>query len=434
MDGNRHKVVIIGGGFGGLHAAQQLRRADVDVTLLDRRNFHLFQPLLYQVATGTLSPADIASPLRYVLAKQKNARVLLAEATGVDVERRVVRLTSGEVPYDTLILATGASHNYFGHAAWEDVAPGLKTIEDATRIRRRILTAYEAAERATDPAAVAALLTFVVVGGGPTGVELAGALAEISRNTLRGEFRHVDPGLARILLIEGQPRVVGTFAPDLSESTKAALTKLGVEVRTGWSVTELRPGEVVLRQGAAADAKVETVATHTVLWAAGVQASPLGRLVAEATGATVDRAGRVVVEADCSVKGHPEIFVIGDLAAYLHQDGQLLPGVAQTAIQQGRYVADLIRARLSGRALGRAFRYRDLGNMATIGRGSAIVQKGRLRMYGFVAWLAWLFVHLMNLVEFENRVLVFLQWAWSFWTWNRSARLITGESAPPPPP
>jgi NADH dehydrogenase len=441
-----HRVVIVGGGFGGLHAAQCLRRAAVELTLIDRRNFHLFQPLLYQVATGTLSPADIASPLRYVLRRQRNVEVLLGEVTSLDAAGKRVLMGDVEVPYDTLILATGASHNYFGHDEWSDVAPGLKTIEDATRIRQRILSAFEVAERAAErragPEQLRALLTFVVVGAGPTGVELAGALAEIAKNTLRGEFKHINPASARVLLVEGTQRILGTFAPNLSARAEAALERLGIEVRKGWRVVDVSRGRVVLESGPAPGPggpgqdngqapQREEIQAFTVLWGAGVQASPLGAALARATGVKLDRAGRVFTEPDCSVSGHPEIFVLGDLCHFV-QDGKPLPWVAQTAIQQGRFVARVIRDRLKGRTPPREFRYFDLGNMATVGRGVALVERGRLRMAGFFAWLAWLLVHLMNLVEFENRLLVFLQWAWSFLTWNRSARLITGESAPPP--
>jgi NADH dehydrogenase len=421
-----HHVVIVGGGFGGLYAAKKLRRAPVRVTLLDRRNFHLFQPLLYQVATGGLSPANIAAPLRAVLRWQKNVQVLLAEVVDVDVANRRVHLSDGTMDYDTLIVATGARHHYFGNDHWENLAPGLKTIEDATEIRRRILLAFEAAEREPDPDKRRAWMTFVVVGAGPTGVELAGTLGELAHHTLRGNFQSIDPKDAQILLIEGTDRVLPPYVPKLSAKAAAALARLGVTVRTNTVVTDIQPDEVTLRRG---DTK-ECIATHTVLWAAGVQASPLGSRLAQATGAALDRAGRVIVQPDLSLPGHPEIFVIGDLAHYSHQTGKPLPGVAPVAIQQGRHVADLIQRRLGGKTLP-PFRYKDYGSMATIGRAAAVADFGWLRISGFLAWLAWLFVHLMYLIEFGNRILVLMQWAGNYMTRNRSARLITGENPLP---
>jgi NADH dehydrogenase len=415
-----HRVLILGGGFGGLHAARALRRAQVQVTLLDRRNFHLFQPLLYQVATGGLSPANIATPLRNILKRQLNARVLLGEAVGLDPRGRRVILSDGELPYDTLIVALGASHHYFGKEEWRGLAPGLKTIEDAIEMRRRILVAFEKAERESDPGKIRALLTFVVVGGGPTGVELAGALAEIARDTLTHEFRSIDPSHARILLVEGAPRVLPPFAPGLSEEAASSLGRLGVEVRTGAVVTEIQPDGVHLRAGD----KIEWVPANTVLWAAGVQASPFGKVLAESTGATLDRAGRVVVEPNLSLPGHPEILAIGDMAHFDHDAGSLLPGVAQVAMQQGAYAARLIQDRLQGRPTP-PFRYRDYGTMATIGRHTAVADVFGFRFAGNLAWLAWLCIHLVQLVQFENRLLVFAQWAWSYFTFNRAARLIT---------
>lgn len=420
----RHRVVILGGGFGGLMATHALRKANVDVVLVDKCNFHLFQPLLYQVATGGLSPANIASPLRRVLRRQRNARVVLAEATGIDPASGTVHLLDGALPYDTLIVATGAGHNYFGHDDWADHAPGLKTVDDATEIRRRLFLAFEAAERETDPDHIAALLTFVVVGAGPTGVELAGAIAEISHDTLRRDFRNIDPTRARVVLVEGTDRVLGSFAPRLSEKAREALAKLAVDVRVNTFVTDIAPDHVSVKAGDA----TETIASHTVFWAAGVQASPLGRLLADATGAEVDRAGRVLTERDCSVKGHPDVFVIGDLGCYLHDAAfdNGLPGVAQVALQQGTYVGQLVASRQRGTKPPRRFRYKDKGSMATIGRNSAVAQTRLLKLSGYPAWLMWLFVHVMYLIEFENRVLVMMQWAWNYWTFNRSARLITG--------
>jgi len=421
-----HHVVIIGGGFGGLTAARRLRRAPVRVTLVDRQNFHLFQPLLYQVATGGLSPANIATPLRALLKRQQNTAVILAEVVEIDVQRRRAILSDGELDYDTLIVAAGARHHYFGHAEWEQHAPGLKTIENATRIRRRILLAFEAAERETDPVRRQACLTFVVVGAGPTGVELAGTLAELAHHTLRKDFRNIDPSTARILLVECADRVLQPYPSGLSAKAARALTRLGVTVRTGTNVTEVLADSVTLRSGE----QDERIATHTVLWAAGVEASPLAQNLASATGATLDRSCRVTVLPDLTLPGHPEIFVIGDMAHCSDQAGKPLPGVAPVAIQQAKYAADLIQLRPSGRALS-PFHYKDRGTMSTIGRAEAVVDLGWLRFSGFIAWLVWLFVHLMSLVTFGNRALVLMQWAGNYVTRNRSARLITGESPLP---
>jgi len=419
-------VVIIGGGFGGLYAAQSLKHAPVRVTVLDRRNFHLFQPLLYQVATGELSPANIATPLRGVLKRQKNAAVLLAEVIDVDVPNRRVVLSDGEIEYDTLILATGTRHHYFGNDQWETLAPGLKTIEDAIEIRRRILLAFEAAERASSPDKVRAWLTFVVVGAGPTGVELAGALAEISHETLTDEFKQINPANASIVLVEAAARVLPPYPPTLSAKAAAALARLGVTVWTDAIVTDVQADAVIIRRGG----RSESITTRTVLWAAGVQASPLGRVLASATGVEVDQAGRVMVSPDLSLPGHPEIFVIGDLAHFSHQTGMPLPGVAPVAMQQGRYVADLLQSKLRGNTAP-PFHYTDRGSMATIGRGAAVADLGRLHLSGFFAWLTWLFIHLLNLVQFDSRILVLTQWGWKYLTRNRAARLITGKSPLP---
>lgn len=424
-EGSRpHRVVVVGGGFAGLTLVRALRGAPVDVTLVDRRNFHLFQPLLYQVATGGLSPANIATPLRALVKRQRNVRVLLAEATGFDVAGRRLLLSDGEVPYDTLVLATGARHSYFGRPEWEALAPGLKTLEDATGIRARVLSAFEAAEREEDEARRRTALTFVVVGAGPTGAELAGALAEIARHTLRDEFRRIDPSAARILLVEGADRVLGSYSPSLSARAASDLARLGVEVRTGTMLTDLREDGVTLRRGG----EEEVVRAGTVLWAAGVEGSPLGRALAAAAGAGTDRAGRVAVEPDLTLPGHPELFVVGDLALFTHLTGSPLPGVAPVAMQQGRHVAGAIRARLDGRPSG-PFRYVDKGSMATIGRASAVAEVAGLRFGGYLAWLAWLFIHLLYIVQFGNRVLVLVQWAWSYLTWARSARLITATGS-----
>ena len=427
-EGNPHRVVIIGGGFGGLYATQCLKNAPVAVTLIDRRNFHLFQPLLYQVATGWLSPANIAATLRATLKRHRNTRVLLAEATGVDIDSRRVLLDTGSIDYDTLIVATGSRHHYFGNDHWEALAPSLKTVEDATEIRRRIFSAFEAAERGADQEQLQALLTFVIIGGGPTGVELAGALGEIANDTLKNDFRNIDPAKARILLVEAGERILPTYPPDLSHQAEIALQKLGVTVQTHTFVTDIQPTVVTVKRGGT----VETIPCRTVIWAAGVQASSLGKAIAQATGAQLDRSGRIMVAPDLTVPGHPEIFVIGDLANYSHQTGNPLPGTAPVAIQQGRYVAQLIRSRLAGNPPA-SFRYRDRGNMAIIGRASAVADLGKLKFSGFMAWLTWLFVHLMNLVEFENKVLVFIQWGWYYFSRNRAARLITGDTNPTDP-
>ncbi|MGH7832334.1 MAG: NAD(P)/FAD-dependent oxidoreductase [Candidatus Binatia bacterium] len=415
-----HRVVVLGGGFGGLYATQCLKDAALEVTLVDRRNFHLFQPLLYQVATGWLSPANIASTLRAVLSRQKNARVLLGEAIDIDVINRRVLLRDGVIDYDTLIVATGSTHHYFGNDRWEALAPGLKTVEDATDIRGRIFLAFEAAERESDSEKLKALLTFVIVGGGPTGVELAGALGEIANDVIRHDFRNIDPTKARILLIEASDRILPPYPPELSAKAELFLGRLGVTTLTKAMVTDIRPDAVMIKRGESA----ERIPSRTVIWAAGVQASPLGEALAKSAGAKRDRAGRIVVDPDLTIPGHAEIFVIGDLANYSHQTGKPLPGVAPVAMQQGRYVAKLLRSRVEGKSTP-PFRYKDRGNMAIVGRASAVANLGRLRFAGFFAWLTWLFVHLMHLVEFENRVLVFIQWGWYYFSRNRAARLIT---------
>lgn len=414
-------VVILGGGFGGLYAAKALRKASVDVTLIDRRNFHLFQPLLYQVATGALSPGEIASPLRSVLNRQRNTRVLLADAVDLDAASRQVILDTGTVAYDALIVATGARNSYFGHDDWEQFAPGLKTIEEATQIRHKILYAFEAAERETDPDKRREWLTFVVVGAGPTGVELAGALGEIANDTLRHDFRSIRPEQARILLLEASPRVLPPFPPDLSAKAERSLIRLGVRPRSNVQVTEIDAQGVTLNTG-------ERIAARTVIWAAGVHASSFGEVLAKRAGANLDRGGRVIVNSDCSVPGHPEIFVIGDLACFT-QDGKPLPGVAQVAMQQGAYVARRIGQASSGAA--KPFRYFDKGALAVIGRAAAVADIAHLHVSGLFAWLIWLFIHLMYLVEFSNRLLVFVHWGFLYLTFNRGARLITGDQDRP---
>jgi NADH dehydrogenase len=417
-----HDVVVIGGGFGGLDATLSLRDAPLRVTLIDRYNFHLFQPLLYQVATGWLSPANIASTLRWVLRRQKNTRVLLGEVTDIDaIQRKVIIDDGAEIPYDSLIVASGSRHHYFGNEQWEPLAPGLKTIEDALEIRKRIFLAFETAERETDAAEISAALTFIIVGGGPTGVELAGALMEIARDTLRNDFRNIDPTQARILLLEAADRILTTYPPELSRKAEEFLTRHGVSVRCHTSVTGLEPGSVITKRGDT----TERIRCHTVLWAAGVKASFLGKVLEKNAGAKLDRSGRVIVEPDFSLPSHPEIFAIGDLANYPHQTGKPLPGIAPVAMQEGQYVAKLLRSRLQGKTVG-PFHYKDRGSMAIVGRATGIADLGRLRLAGFWAWLAWLFVHLIQLVEFENRVLVLIQWGWYYLRRNRAARLITG--------
>ncbi len=418
------RVVIVGGGFGGLSAARCLKRAPVRVTLIDRRNFHLFQPLLYQVATGWLSPANIASTLRMALRRQKNAHVMLGEAVDVDVERSQVVLKDGRIGYDVLVLATGSSHSYFGNERWRRMAPGLKTVEDATEIRRRIFLAFEAAERESDTAKLQALLTFAIIGGGPTGVELAGALGEIAHDTLAHDFRNIDPRRAQIHLFEGSARILPAYAAELSKRAADNLARLGVTVHENALVNEVAPELLTIKHGEA----VEHLPCHTVIWAAGVEASPLGQALAARTGAKTDRAGRVLVGGDLTVPGHPEIFVIGDLANSSHENGKPLPGVAPVAIQEGRYVARAIAARLK-RQTAAPFHYRDRGSMAIVGRGAAVAEIGRLRFSGHLAWLAWLFIHLIELVEFENKILVLVQWGWYYFSRNRAARLITSTAA-----
>ena len=419
-----HQIVIVGGGFGGLYAAQSLRGSDVEVTLIDRRNFHLFQPLLYQVATGGLSPADIASPLRAVLSRQRNVRVLQGEVTGFDVENRQVLLGEERIRYDTLIVAAGSSHHYFGNDQWECLAPGLKTIEDALHTRQRVFQAFEQAEREGDPDIRKQLMTFVVVGGGPTGVELAGAIGELARHTLRRDFRSIDTASASVLLLEGTDRLLPTYPPELSESASDSLKRLGVTVRKNTLVTDIRSDCVTVRSSD----HIESVPCRTVLWAAGVKASSLGQTLAAVTAACLDRQGRLVVEPDLSLPNHPEILVLGDLAHFHHGVAEPLPGVAPVAMQQGRYAARLIKNRLQGHET-RPFHYKDRGSMAVIGRSAAVAQIARFRFTGLFAWLTWLFVHLIYLVEYENRAIVLLQWGWNYVTRNRSARLITNVSS-----
>ena len=416
------RVVIVGGGFGGLEAAKKLVCESVHLTVIDRTNYHLFQPLLYQVATAALSPADIAAPIRAVLQKCKNAEVMLAEVQSVDVNTRVVHTGDLNVQYDYLILATGARHSYFGHPEWERLAPGLKSLEDAVEIRRRILLAFEYAEKISEPAACAAAMTFVIIGGGPTGVEMAGAIAEIARHTLARDFRHIDPSSARVVLIEGESQVLATFPEDLRTSAMKQLQDLGVEIRTGVRATDLT--EAGLRVGD------EFIPCRVKIWAAGNTASFVGKSL----GVPVDRVGRVIVQDDLTIPGHPEVQVIGDLANFTGKDGKSLPGVSPVAMQQGRHAARNIVNMIEGRKPQR-FWYFDKGSMATIGRNKAVADLRLLHLSGLPAWVAWAFVHILFLVGFRNRVVVLVQWAWAYFTFNKGARLITrnfqAETRPP---
>ena len=411
------RVLVVGGGFGGLYAARTLRRQPVAVTVVDRRNHHLFQPLLYQVASAALSPGDIASPIRWILRRQRNVEVLLGEVSRFDLARGIAMLSDGgEIPYDYAIVAAGTTHAYFGHDEWEADAPGLKSLEDALEIRRRVLLAFERAEREPDAEKRRALLTFVIVGGGPTGVELAGALAEIAHHSLARDFRRFDPGSASIVLLEGGPSLLATFPEPLREAAQRDLKQLGVDVRTGTIVTDISRGHV--------QAGTLAIAAETILWAAGVAASPLGASL----GAPVDRAGRVLVNPDLTLPGHPNVFVIGDLAVLNGADGKPLPGVAQVAIQMGAHAARNIVRAVEGQPM-RPFHYRDYGNVATIGRAKAVADFHWLQLKGLIGWLAWLMIHLVKLIGFRNRILVMVQWAWAYFSYQRAVRLITGRPA-----
>ena len=418
---SRPHVVIVGGGFGGLYAAKSLKNAPVNVTLIDKRNFHLFQPLLYQVATGTLSPADIASPLRVILSKHKNTKVLLDKVTDIDPDAKKVYLEDREaLDYDALIVATGVSHHYFGNDEWQNDAPGLKTVEDALEMRRRIYMAFEAAEKETDPQKRQALLTFVVVGGGPTGVELAGAIAEIAHQSVKDDFRDIDTTQARVLLFEGMGRILPPYPEKCSADAREALEGLGVDVQTQTLVTNIADNCVTYRQGD----DTHTVDAHTILWAAGVRASFIGKVLADRTGVELDRAGRVVVEPDLSIKNYGDIFVIGDLANFAHQGDRPLPGVAPVAMKEGEYVADLIVKRTQSKTVGQ-FTYKDFGSMAVIGQNKAVANLYFAKLSGFVAWIIWIFAHVYYLIEFDNKLVVMIQWAWNYITLGRGARLIT---------
>jgi NADH dehydrogenase len=412
------RVVIVGAGFGGLEAARHLAKLPVSITLIDKKNHHTFQPLLYQVATAGISPGEIAAPIRWILRGRENVEVLLGEVIGFDLDRKVAKLPDLEIPYDYLIVAAGARHSYFGHDEWEPLAPGLKTVEDALEIRRRVLLAFELAEKQAVAGGPSPSVTFVIVGAGPTGAELAGTLAEIARRVLRDEFRSIDPRRTRILLLEGGPRILPTYTPDLSESAVRQLQKLGVEVRASALVTRIEPGAVWVGS--------ERIPAAVVLWAAGVAASPLGKRL----GAPVDRAGRVFVNPDLTVPGHSNIFVIGDLATIEDARGAPVPGVAPGAMQEGRYVARAIARDLEGQPR-ENFHYIDKGSLATIGRAAAVAQFGKLHISGYLAWLSWLFIHIFFLIGFRNRLIVLIQWAWSYLTYERGARLITGDTSLP---
>jgi NADH:ubiquinone reductase (H+-translocating) len=422
----KHRVVVLGGGFGGLNAAQKLKRAPVDVILIDRRNFHLFQPLMYQVATGSLSPGEIAAPLRGVLSKQKNTQVLLGEAADIDPDaKRVILRDGGVFPYDSLIVATGSQTSYYGNDAWREWAPSLKSVEEATAIRHKILYAFECAERSTNEEDARAWLTFVIVGAGATGMELAGALAEIANETLKNDFRRINPREARIILMEGGPRVLNTFPEDLSAKAEKLVSRLGVEVQKGVMVTCIDADGVTYKSGD----ESKSLPAKTVLWAGGVTTNAFGRKLAERTHAETDRSGRIKVNPDLTVAGYPDIFIVGDLALSLGEDGKPLPGVAQVAIQGGAYAAKTIRARLEGKKDTKAFHYFNKGDMAVIGRAAAVANIFGFHLAGLFAWLTWLFVHLIYIVEFQSRVLVFVQWGFEYLTFSRGARLITGVAA-----
>jgi NADH dehydrogenase len=419
-----HEVVIIGGGFGGLYAAKALSNTNVNVTLIDKRNFHLFQPLLYQVATGTLSPSDISAPLRSVFSKSKNTKVFLGEVSDIDPKKQQVILGDEIIPYDTLIVATGANHSYFGKDHWKEFAPGLKTVEDAIEMRRRIFSAFEAAEKETDAKQRQAFLTFVIVGGGPTGVELAGAIAELAYKTLKEDFRNIDTSETKILLLQGGDRILPHIAPVLSKVAVESLQKLGVVIHTQTRVTNIENDIVTFKQ----NGELTEIPSKTILWAAGVQGSALGKILAERTDVECDFSARVIVEPDLTIKDYKNIFVIGDLANFSHQNGKPLPGVAPVAKQEGEYVGKLIQLRLQGHTLPQ-FNYNDVGSLAMIGQNLAVVDLGFIKLTGFIAWVFWLIIHIYFLIEFDTKIVVIIQWAWNYITRNRRSRLITGKEA-----
>ena len=422
---NLHHVVIVGGGFGGLYAAQKLAKAPVKVTLIDKRNFHVFQPLLYQVATGGLSPADISSPLRALLSKNKNSEVLMGEVTEIDPEQQTVKLRYRDVKYDSLILATGVTHQYFGND-WEKNAPGLKTIENALEIRRRVFISFESAEKETNPERRKDWLTFVLVGGGPAGVELAGALAELAHGTLKEDFRNIDTSEAEIILLQSREHILPVYPPHLSLKARKSLEKLGVTVKTGVRVDDIRGQLVTYRDGD----KLEQIRTRSVLWTAGIKASPIANMLAECADAQLDQAGRVIVEPDFHLAKYKNIFVVGDLAHYPDGEGGILPGIAPVAMQEGFYVARFIRNGIQNRPL-KPFKYTDWGNLAVIGKHQAVVDMGWLKLSGFLAWFVWLFIHVFYLLEFDNKLIVMIQWAWSYFTDSKGARLITTPGKDP---
>jgi NADH dehydrogenase len=418
-----HRVVIVGGGFGGLYAAQSLKHTPVHITLVDKRNFHLFQPLLYQVASGALSPGDIASPLREILHAQRNIDIFLDEVIDIDPASQIVILRDGSLHYDTLVMAAGGVDQYFGHDDWKKKAPSLKSLEDALTIRRKILLAFESAEKETDPALKSAYLTFVIIGGGPTGVELAGTLAELARKTIRDEFRHIDFAEIRIFIVEAGETILAVYPPDLIAKATKGLSDLGVSIYTQHMVKALDDDRVTMTHAG----EEVTIQSKTVLWTAGVKPSGLAKVLADKVGVVLDKSGRIPVVPDCTLPDHPEIFVIGDLANYSHQTGKPLPGLAAVAIQQGRYVGHVISHRLKNKTT-KPFHYRDKGNLTIIGRHAAVAELGRLHLSGFPAWMIWLFVHIFYLIGFENKILVLFQWAWNYWTQGRSACLITEQS------
>ncbi len=419
---SHHHVVIIGGGFGGLYAAKALGKTEARITLVDKRNFHLFQPLLYQIAVGGLSPGDIASPLRAVLSKYKNIEVIKAEVIDLDPKHGRIAFSDGELNYDSVIVATGSTYNYFGHDEWAEIAPGIKTIENTLDIRHRIFLAFEAAEREEDISQQKSWMRFVIVGAGPTGVELAGAIGELAHSTLRNDFRRIDTSESEIILLEGTDRILPTYPEKLSIKAQESLERLGITVNKKAMVSGIRKSLVTFSK----DGKERKINAKTILWAAGVKASPLGKVIADRTGAQLDSAGRVIVEPDLSIPGFQNIFIIGDLANFSHQDGTPLPGVAPVAMQEGLYVAELLRSRFRGEDLP-PFKYKNKGSLAVIGRNAAVADFGRFRFSGFFAWLIWIFVHIQYLIEFDNKVLVLTQWAWNYFTRKRGARLITGE-------
>jgi len=421
----KHRVVIVGGGFGGLNAGKALKHKDLEVTMLDRRNYHLFQPLLYQVATGGLSPGEIAAPLRAIFEWQKNLRVLMTEVTGFNIAQRLVQTRMGDIPYDSLIVAAGAKSTYFGNDRWSSIAPSLKNIEDATSLRARIFSAFEEAEKENDPDKRRALLTFLIVGGGPTGVELAGALSEIANDALKEDFRSFNPEDARIMILDSGPRILSAFSERLSKSAELQLIQLNVLCRPGVKVVDVTPeGATLTVQG-----RQEFIPARTVIWAAGVTGSPLGKALAEATQQELVRGGKIAIEPDCTLPGHPEIFVIGDMAHFQHGLERPLPGVCQTAMQMGDYVGDLIKKRLEGRTKP-AFKYWDKGNMAVIGRNHAVAQIGKFEFTGYIAWLLWVVIHVLYLVNFQSRIIVAIRWGFDYFSFNRGARLITRPDPP----